>query len=70
MKGILVRFFTERHFGFIKHEDGEVFAHEFNFTYSPINKGDKVEFEIGSFKERPTAVNVRLAAISSEGVGQ
>jgi cold shock CspA family protein len=70
MKGTLIRFLYERHFGFIKYENGEIFAHEFNFQYGTINKGDKVEFEIGTFKDRPTALNIRLAATSTEGVGQ
>jgi cold shock CspA family protein len=70
LKGILVRFFPERHFGFIKHEEGEIFVHEFNIGYAPINKGDRVEFEMGSFKNRPTALKVTLAATPSEGVGQ
>jgi cold shock CspA family protein len=70
MKGIIVRFLAERHFGWIRYESGEMFAHEFNFQYSPVNKGDKVEFEMGTFKGRPTALNIRLAATSSEGVGQ
>lgn len=62
MTGILIRFLDERHFGFIKYDAGEIFAHEFNFEYHPITKGDRVEFELGTFKGRTTALKVRLAA--------
>jgi cold shock CspA family protein len=67
MKGILIRFMDERHFGFIKYEGGEIFAHEFNFEYSPIFKGDKVEFELGTFKGRSSAMKIRLSAPASNG---
>jgi cold shock CspA family protein len=66
MTGILIRFLEERHFGFIKCEAGEIFAHEFNFQYNPITKGDRVEFELGTFKNRQTALKIRLAG---EGIG-
>lgn len=62
MTGTLIRFLDERHFGFIKCDAGEIFAHELNFQYSPITKGDRVEFEIGTHKERRTALKIRLAA--------
>jgi cold shock CspA family protein len=63
MTGILIRFLDERHFGFIKCEAGEIFAHELNFEYSPITKGDRVEFELGTFKGRQTALKIQLAGV-------
>jgi len=65
MTGILIRFLDERHFGFIKCDAGEIFAHQFNFEYSPITMGDGVEFELGTFKGRQTALKIRLVG---EGV--
>jgi hypothetical protein len=59
--GIVVRVFPERHFLFIKYEGGEIFGHEDNWTYTP-SRGDRVEFEVGTHKGRPTALKIRLAA--------
>ena len=59
-QGVLVRWMPERHFGFINIGDDEIFAHELNFEYGPIRKGDRVDLELGTFKGRATAKNVKL----------
>ncbi len=61
-EGILVRWLPERHFGFINTGTDEIFAHELNFGYSPITRGDRVEFELGTFRDRPSAKQICLRA--------
>lgn len=62
MKGTITRFLSERHFGFLISDDGvELFFHELDTRLlpKPIERSQRVEFEVGVFKGREKAVNLR-----------
>jgi cold shock CspA family protein len=66
--GTVVRFFPDRHYGFLLFDDGEMFFHEmdaYGFTVAPKH-GDKVSFEIGQYKGRSKATNVVLISKAGE----
>jgi cold shock CspA family protein len=71
MKGTITRFMSERHFGFLIADDGqELFFHELDATLlpKPFARGQKVEFEIGVFKSRTKATNLRPVHARAERV--
>lgn len=64
MKGTITRFLSERHFGFLICDDGsELFFHELDTPLlpKPIERSQRVDFEIGEFRGRRKAVNLRPA---------
>ena len=63
MNGVVISFFPEKGYGFIRDESGEdVFFHVTNITNTDIlKKNDKVTFATGlDFTGRVKAVNVAL----------
>lgn len=61
--GRITNFFPAKHYGFILNQDGvEIFFHEMNLVpRAPVPiKGDRAEYDLGQFKGRTTAVNVRI----------
>lgn len=58
-QGVIGRFYSERHFGFIRYIQGEIFFHHFDFVGlgEPV-KGQTVEFEIGEYNSKPVAKKV------------
>ena len=56
-------FNNEKGYGFIGHENGDIFAHYSNIEgddrYRTLKKGDLVEFEIEDSERGPKAVNIR-----------
>jgi hypothetical protein len=61
IQGVITRYLAERHFGFILCNEGEFFFHELNATAipQPPKRGDRCLFEIGEFKGRKQALNLR-----------
>jgi len=59
--GTIVTAFPKRSYAFIQTEDGqELFAHVSDFqdrTLFPV--GSLVEFELGTFRDRPKAIQIR-----------
>lgn len=66
MKTGVVKFYsTDSKYGFIKPDDGtkDVFVHENQLKKSAIEevkKGQKVEYELASKKEKVFAINIKL----------
>ena len=61
-KGTIKRL-TDRKYGFILGEQGEVFFHESALqgtTFEELREGQQVEYEEGSGSKGPRAENVRL----------
>ncbi len=63
MKGTIKTVIAEKHFGFITPEDGskDVFFHETGLqgiTFSELNVGDAVSFEVEQSEKGPRAINV------------
>lgn len=59
-----VKFFNEeKGFGFVSpHEGGaDLFVHKTGIVEGPIREGDTVEYEVGSGKKGPCAVEVCVA---------
>jgi cold shock CspA family protein len=60
--GILITWFRNRRFGFIRTEnsDTEIFVHASDFlpNREPFPKGTRVKFEVGLFGGRPKAIKV------------
>jgi cold shock CspA family protein len=61
MQGQINRFLQERHYGFLTYTDGELFFHELDATSlpKPIKRGDQCEFDIGDYKGKRKAINLR-----------
>ena len=54
---------TDRGFGFIKGEQGEIFFHSSSLegtTFEALSEGQRVEYEEGRGPKGPRAENVRL----------
>jgi len=68
-----VKFFDPKGFGFITPFDGscELFFHASQLPGKRgarfINDGGRVSYQVGEFKGRPVAINVRLIPDSSNG---
>jgi cold shock CspA family protein len=63
--GAVQRFYLDRRFGFLSYSGGELFFHELDALAIPakdIQRGLKVMFELGEYKGRQKATNVRLSA--------
>ncbi len=57
-RGVVKWFDNEKNYGFITSDDGkEYFVHKSN-VLGPIEKGTRVQFEIGEGKKGPVALNV------------
>jgi cold shock CspA family protein len=62
MKGTITKYFDERHYGFLIGDDGtSLFFHELDAPLlpQPIVRSTRVEFEIGEFRGKNKATNVR-----------
>jgi cold shock CspA family protein len=62
--GIVVRWFTQKKFGFIQLLDSpiEYFVHvRALVNVAELSAGQRVSFELGSFNQRECAVNVEVA---------
>jgi CspA family cold shock protein len=54
---------TDRGFGFIEGEQGEIFFHQSSLegtTFEALSEGQRVEYEEGSGPKGPCAENVKL----------
>lgn len=63
-QGKIKRLVTDRGFGFIEGEQGDLFFHHSEVqgkTLEEMQEGDVVEFEIGEGRKGPCATSVRAA---------
>lgn len=63
-EGKIKKLLTEKGFGFIEGERGDLFFHHSEVqgtTIEDLREGDVVEFEIGEGRKGPCAVSVRTA---------
>ena len=60
MEGIVKFFNASKGWGFITTKDGSLFVHRDGLkeTYSTLNEGDKVVFDVSENKKGPCAINV------------
>jgi cold shock CspA family protein len=67
LQGIVSGFITQKRFGFIHYSDGEIFFHELDVIDGDIpQRADRVEFEMGTYKGRQKAINVKRISQTSE----
>jgi cold shock CspA family protein len=70
MLGVVRRFYSERHYGFLVSTVGELFFHEIDVVELPpggITKGTKVDFNVGEYKGRQKAIDIRVI-VPTDGV--
>ncbi len=63
-QGKIKKLITDRGFGFIEGERGELFFHHSevtDVTFEELSEGQTVEFEIGQGRKGPCATSVRIA---------
>lgn len=63
-QGTIKKLVTDRGFGFIKGDQGEIFFHRSEVqgvTFEELQEGQKVEYQIGQGKKGPCATSVRVA---------
>lgn len=66
--GVVTRFLTERHYGFLLGDDGhEYFFHELDCPNlpKPIERGQRVLFEIGTFRDKTKAMRLEPETVHS-----
>ena len=62
-QGTIKKLVTDRGFGFIKGDQGEIFFHSSEVkgvTFEELHEGQKVEYQIGQGKKGPCATSVRV----------
>lgn len=60
IQGIVARYNPVRRYGFIRYSTEEIFFHQLEVQdLLELPQGKRVEFEIGSHKDKPVAVKVR-----------
>ena len=62
-QGTIKRLVSDRGFGFIKGDQGEIFFHSSEVkgvTFEELHEGQKVEYQIGQGKKGPCATSVRV----------
>lgn len=62
-KGTIRRLITDRGYGFIQTEGGDLFFHRndlIGVTYELLTEGQQVEFEVTHTSKGPEAANVRF----------
>lgn len=62
-QGTIKRLLSDRGFGFIKGDQGELFFHRSEVqgvAFEELHEGQKVEYEIGQGKKGPCATSVRV----------
>ena len=63
-QGKIKRLVTDRGFGFVEAERGDLFFHHSEVqgaTFEELHEGQMVEYEIGEGRKGPCAVSVRVA---------
>ena len=63
-QGKIKKLVTDRGFGFVEGEQGELFFHHSELqgvTLEELQEGQTLEYEVGQGKKGPCATNVRLA---------
>jgi cold shock CspA family protein len=70
LQGIVSTFITHKKFGFIHYPEGDIFFHELDVIDGPrdgsiLQRGDRVEFEMGEYQGRTKAVNVQRIAVTA-----
>ena len=63
-EGRIKKLITDRGFGFVEGERGELFFHHSELqgvTLEELQEGQTLEYEVGQGKKGPCATNVRLA---------
>ena len=61
-QGTIKKLVTDRGFGFIKGDQGEIFFHSSEVkgvTFEDLHEGQKVEYQIGQGKKGPCATSVQ-----------
>ena len=61
-QGTIKKLVTDRGFGFIKGDEGEIFFHSSEVkgvTFEDLHEGQKVEYQIGQGKKGPCATSVQ-----------
>ena len=64
-QGKIKKLVSDRGFGFVEGEDGELFFHHSEVqgvSFEELNEGQIVEFEIGQGRKGPCATSVRVTA--------
>ncbi len=62
-QGTIKRLVSDRGFGFVEGESGDVFFHHSSVegvNFEELNEGQMLEYELGEGPKGPRAVNVRL----------
>jgi cold shock protein len=62
-EGTIKKLMTDRGFGFIKGDQGELFFHHSEVqgvAFEELHEGQKVEYQIGQGKKGPCATSVRV----------
>lgn len=62
-QGTIKKLVTDRGFGFIKGDQGEIFFHSSEVkgvTFEGLHEGQKVEYQIGQGKKGPCATSVQV----------
>jgi CspA family cold shock protein len=62
--GTIKKLVTDRGFGFVEGERGELFFHHSEVqgtTFEELQEGQTIEYEIGEGRKGPCATSVRLA---------
>lgn len=62
-QGTIKRLLSDRGFGFIRGDQGELFFHRSEVqgvAFEELHEGQKVEYEIGQGKKGPCATSVRV----------
>lgn len=64
-QGTIKRLVSDRGFGFVEGESGDVFFHHSSVegvNFEELSEGQMLEYELGEGPKGPRAVNVRLLA--------
>ena len=67
-EGKIKKLVSDRGFGFLEGERGELFFHHSEVqgvTFEELQEGQTLEYEVGQGKKGPCATNVRLAVQSA-----
>ena len=62
-EGTIKKLMTDRGFGFIKGDQGEIFFHHSEVqgvAFEDLHEGQQVEYEVGQGKKGPCATSVRV----------
>ena len=62
--GKIKKLVTDRGFGFVEADRGELFFHHSEVqgtTFEELQEGQEIEYEVGQGRKGPCAVSVRLA---------